>query len=134
MALLTGLLQRSSDPRLHAAAAAGLLSLALGVPDAPAAIAAAGSIQARAQGGACMGGRAEWGCNSQCTLAQPMHPGTLVLPLQACGGGPTEGYGLDPQLPCVQHMAALLRGAGPAEQATAARILSALAPHIRNPK
>lgn len=48
VALLTGLLQRSSDPRLHAAAAAVLLSLALGVPDAPAAIAAADGIQARA--------------------------------------------------------------------------------------
>ena len=50
VALLIGLLQRSSDPRLHAAAAAGLLSIALGVADAPAAIAAADGVKARAQG------------------------------------------------------------------------------------
>ena len=45
--LLIGLLERSSDPRLHAAAAAGLQSIALSVPDAPAAIAAAGGVKAR---------------------------------------------------------------------------------------
>ena len=72
VALLTGLLQRSSDPRLHAAAAAGLLSLALGVPEAPAAITAAGGIQARAPGNH-MHGR-----QYRLALHQPMTPSTLV--------------------------------------------------------
>lgn len=44
--LLLGLLERSSDPRLHAAAVAALASLALGAADAPAAIEAQGGVQA----------------------------------------------------------------------------------------
>jgi len=44
--LLLGLLERSSDPRLHAAAVAALASLALGAAGAPAAIEAQGGVQA----------------------------------------------------------------------------------------
>lgn len=91
--LLLGLLERSSDPRLHAAAVAALASLALGAADAPAAIEAQGGVQACGCWAGCSMCRI---CSRQCRCLRtayrhnislrcqwPMLPVTPVLELQS---------------------------------------------------